>query len=262
MRTSLVISTYNNPKYLELCLKSALNQTVEPDEIVIADDGSTSETADLIKKFAENTSVKIVHVWHEDDGFRLSQIRNKAFARCSGDYIIQSDGDIIFEKHFVQDHIELAEKGFFVCGSRVYLMPEGTREMFDKQSINPKFRYMQRSHILNSLRIKPLQKFFALRYGKRINKLRGCNMAFWKSDVIKVNGYNEDLTSWGHEDGEFAFRLHFAGVKKKFLKNGGVCFHLYHKEASRDNETAHFKAIENVVANKISWCANGIDKYL
>ena len=262
MKTSLVISTYNNPKYLNLCLKSALNQTVAPDEIVIADDGSTSETADLIKKYSDNSKVKIVHVWHEDNGFQLCQIRNKAFARCTGDYIIQSDGDIIFEKHFVEDHIRLAEKGYFVCGSRVYLLPEGTQNMFDSQSIKPKFKYMLRSHILNSLRIKPLQKFFALRYGKRINKLRGCNMAFWKDDIIKVNGYNEDLTSWGHEDGELAYRLHFAGIKKKFLKNGGICFHLYHKESSKENEATHNEAIKNVVENKLTWCPNGIDKYL
>lgn len=262
MKTSLVISTYNSPKYLELCLKSAINQIVAPNEIVIADDGSTAETADLIKRFSDNSKVKIIHVWHEDNGFQLCQIRNKAFARCTGDYIIQSDGDIIFEKHFVEDHILLAEKGYFVCGSRVYLMPEGTQKMFDNQSIKPKFKYMQRSHILNSLRIKPLQKVFALRYGKRINKLRGCNMAFWKDDIIRVNGYNEDLTSWGHEDGELAYRLHFAGVKKKFLKNGGICFHLYHKESSKENELTHNEAIKKVIENKLTRCENGIDKYL
>jgi len=262
MKTSLVISTYNKPQHLQLCLKSALNQTVMPDEIVIADDGSTSETTDLIKSFSANSKVPIVHVWHEDMGFHKCEIMNKAFARSIGEYIIQSDGDIIFEKHFVEDHIRLAEKGYFVCGSRVYLTPEGTQEMFDNQTIKPKIKYMQRSHILNSLRIKPLQRYFALRYGKRIDKLRGCNMAFWKDDIIKINGYDENLTFWGHEDGELAYRLHFAGVKKKFLKNGGICFHLYHKESSKENEEAHIKTIKNVVDNKLTRCNNGIDKYL
>lgn len=262
MKTSLVISTYNKPNYLELSLKSALNQTIAPDEIVIADDGSTHDTANLIKSVAQNSTIPIVHVWHEDNGFQLCQIRNKAFARCSGDYILQSDGDIIFEKHFVEDHLRLAEKGYFVCGSRVFLTQDGTQKMLAAKNTTPKLKYMESSHVLNSIRIKPLQKFFALRYGKNINKLRGCNMAFWKEDVIKVNGYNEDLTFWGHEDGEFAFRLHFAGIKKKFLKNGGICYHLWHPESSRENEQAHLDAIKKVEENNIKWCENGIDKYL
>lgn len=262
MKTSLIISTYNNPRYLELCLKSALLQTVPPDEIIIADDGSTQETADLIRRIAETSKTPIVHVWHEDNGFKLCQIRNKAFARCSGDYIIQSDGDIIFERHFVQDHIRLAERGYFVCGSRVHLSQKYTQKLFDKKKIHPHLWRMKLGYMLNAIRIKPLQKILALRYGKKIDKLRGCNMAFWKDDIIKVNGYNEDLTSWGHEDGELAFRLHFAGIKKKFLKSGGICYHLYHKESSRENEATHLNAIRQVLANKDTWCKNGIDKYL
>ncbi|MBP5366505.1 MAG: glycosyltransferase family 2 protein [Bacteroidales bacterium] len=260
--TSLVISTYNKPQYLNLCLKSAMNQTVMPDEIVIADDGSTAETAELIKRYAAQSPVPIVHVWQEDCGFRKCEIMNKAFARCKGEYIIQSDGDIIFGRHFVQDHLYLAERGCFVCGSRVYLTPEGTQKMFDRERITPRISYMQSSHVLNSVRIKPLQKYFACRYGKRIDKLRGCNMAFWKDDIVKVNGYDESLTFWGHEDGELAYRLHFAGVRKKFLKNGAVCFHLYHKESSRENEEAHIALIKRVIDNKLQRCDNGIDKYL
>lgn len=262
MKTSLVISTYNKPNYLELCIQSALNQIVAPDEILIADDGSTKETADLIKKYAEQSKNPLIHVWQEDNGFRKCAIMNKAFARCTGEYIIQSDGDIIFDKHFVQDHMNLAEHGYFVCGSRVYLTPEGTERMFADKSIRPKLKYMQSSHILNSIRLTPLQKYYSLRYGKRIDQLRGCNMAFWKDDIIKVNGYDENLTFWGHEDGELAYRLHFAGVKKKFLKFGGVCYHLYHKESSRENEQQHLDTLQHVINNKVSWCTNGIDKYL
>lgn len=72
--------------------------------------------------------------------------------------------------------------------------------------------------VFNSFRSKFLRHFMAERYAKKIDHLRGCNMAFWKDDLIKVNGFNEDLMQWGHEDGEIAFRLHFAGVKKKALK--------------------------------------------
>ena len=105
---------------------------------------------------------------------------------------------------------------------------------------------MPASFMLNSFRSKFLRHYMALRYAKKIDHLRGCNMAFWKEDIIKVNGYNEDLMQWGHEDGELAFRLHFAGVKKKALKMGGAVYHLYHKEASRGNEQRHLVELEKV----------------
>ena len=87
-------------------------------------------------------------------------------------------------------------------------------------------------------------------------------MAFWKEDVIKVNGYNEDLLQWGHEDSEFAYRMHFAGIEKKALKGGGCVYHLYHKQAPRDNEERHNQELSKVISGKLKWCDNGIDKYL
>ena len=209
MKTSLVISTYNKPNYLELCIQSALNQIVAPDEILIADDGSTKETAELIKKYAEQSNNPLIHVWQEDNGFRKCAIMNKAFARCTGEYIIQSDGDIIFDKHFVQDHMNLAEHGYFVCGSRVYLTPEGTQRMFADKSIRPKLKYMQSSHILNSIRLTPLQKYYSLRYGKRIDQLRGCNM-FLDQGLRLRNGNHVPLQGL-REIPVFDLRRHLQG---------------------------------------------------
>ena len=145
---------------------------------------------------------------------------NKAIAKATGDYIIQVDGDVVLSSHFVEDHIEMAQKGCFVCGSRVLLS------------------------------------------ARRIDHLRGCNMAYWREDAIKVNGYNEDLLEWGHEDAEFAYRLHFAGVRKKALKMGGIMYHLYHKEASKAQENMHKDVLNQVKKERLVRCTNGIDQYL
>lgn len=260
---SLVISTYNWPQALEACIKSVFSQTQLPNEIVIADDGSAHETLALIDALRKESPVPIVHVWHEDNGFRLSEIRNKAFAQSKGDYIIQIDGDIVLEKHFIADHIEAIEDGCFVCGSRVHLDKETSKKILSGTIKQPSVFNIPFAYFFNSLRIYLLRLFLATRYGqKKIDHLRGCNMAFWKRDIIKVNGYNENLTFWGHEDGELAYRLYFAGVKKKFIKFGAVCYHLYHKSSSRENEQTHLDAIKNVIENRISRCQNGIDKYL
>ena len=99
MTISLIISTYNWPEALSRCLDSVMSQTVQPTEIIIADDGSTIETKHVIDDYSRRSVVPIVHVWHEDDGFRLSMIRNKAIVRAKGEYIIQIDGDVVLEKH-------------------------------------------------------------------------------------------------------------------------------------------------------------------
>ena len=160
------------------------------------------------------------------------------------------------------DHLELAEKNYFVCGSRVKLTPQTTQEILALPEIKLKYSSLPLTFILNSFRSRLLRHLLAERYARKIDHLRGCNMAFWKSDLIKVNGYNEDLAQWGHEDGELAYRLHFAGVKKKALKMGGNVYHLYHKEASRSNEQRHLDELEKVKRNHISWCENGLNKHL
>lgn len=261
-KTTLLITTYNWPEALERTVRSAFDQTVAPDEIVIADDGSTDETRQLIERLGNESRIPIIHVWQEDKGFLRTTILNKGIAKASGEYILQVDGDVILSRHFVSDHLELAEPNYFVCGSRVKLSPEITQKVFANPDFHISLWNMPPSFALNSLRSRLLRRFMALRYGKKIDHLRGCNMAYWKADIIKINGYNEKLTQWGHEDGEMAYRLHFAGVGKKSLKMGGCVYHLYHKEASRDNEHVHTAEQNRVIKERLSRCDDGIDKYL
>lgn len=114
IKTSLLISTYNWCEALNLCLNSVLQQSQQPDEIVIADDGSREDTKLIITEFSKKSSTPVIHVWHEDIGFRKTIILNKAIAKCSADYIIQIDGDLILHKHFIKDHIRFARANMFV----------------------------------------------------------------------------------------------------------------------------------------------------
>ena len=62
MKSSLLISTYNRPDALRLCLLSAINQSRLPDEIIVGDDGSKEATAQLIAEIKAISPVPIVHV--------------------------------------------------------------------------------------------------------------------------------------------------------------------------------------------------------
>jgi len=263
--SSLIISTYNWPQALAVCLKSALAQKMLPDEIIIADDGSGSETKQLVKKFQFHSPVPIRHVWHEDKGFRLAHIRNKAIAAAKGEYIIQVDGDILLHPYFIADHFHFAKKNSFVRASRIYINEDISKEMLQHQKININLFSKGISNFFSAIRLPLLWPFFATTYknkGAERFEIHGCNMAFWKQDAIEVNGYNEDFTGWGPEDKEFVARLLNAGKEKRFLKLGGIAFHIYHKENSKSNLKENERLLEQTILKKYSFCKSGINKYI
>ncbi|WDF69517.1 glycosyltransferase family 2 protein [Sphingobacterium oryzagri] len=263
---SLVISTYNWPQALRLCLDSVAAQTVMPDEIIIADDGSREDTRDLISLYQQKLSLPLVHVWHEDHGFRLSHIRNKAIAQATGEYIIQIDGDIILDKNFIKDHISIRQPGHLVVGSRAMLSEDYSKKLLEDGEL-PDLRVLRQHtrNTLNSTRLPWIAPLFAKRYktrGRYRHYTRGCNMAFWKEAVVAVNGYNEDISGWGTEDSELVVRLLNAGQKKLFLKFAGLQYHIWHKVASRDRKEANELLLEETIRQSLKICTNGINKYL
>lgn len=230
---SLVVTTYNWPAALELCLKSAFNQTRLPNEIIIGDDGSRPETVAVIDKLRLVSPIKIIHVWQEDKGFRLAKIRNKAIMASSHDYIIQIDGDIIMHPRFIEDHMRLARPGFCLRGGRAMLDKEltkklcGTKELI---AINFWTNGIE-SNRLNTIHSYWLSSYLASRYAKKRYVL-GCNMSFYKSNFLALNGYDENFEGWGYEDTDFFRRLLMLGIRKRHLKFAGLAYHLWHEHSS------------------------------
>ena len=93
MTIGVIISTYNNPAWLEKTLWGYLCQDRMADEIIIADDGSGEETRMLIERYKKLLPIK--HVWHEDDGFRKTVILNKAIVAATADYLVFTDQDCV-----------------------------------------------------------------------------------------------------------------------------------------------------------------------
>lgn len=263
-KVSLLISTYNWPSALEKCLLSVMSQTRLPNEIIIADDGSTEDTNVLIHKYQKIISIPIVHVWHPDEGFQLAMIRNKAIAKSKGDYIIQIDGDIILEKHFIEDHIRIAEPEAFVCGSRVWLSKEQSLKIIKSTGL-PSLNLIKFpiKTILNSLRIPFLSSILADRYKKnKPTALRGCNMAFWRDNLLNINGYDQNIQGWGSEDAELALRLINSGIKKRFIKLSGIAYHIYHIENDKSLLLKNEKILKETINSKKTWAINGISNQI
>lgn len=261
--SSLIIATYNWPQALECSLLSVMKQKQLPGEVLIADDGSVSETAELIRSFQLKFPVPLKHVWHEDEGFRLGMIRNKAMAAASGEYLIQVDGDIIMHPLFVKDHLHAARPSHFIGGSRVLLDKQLSENIIQNKNTGISLFTSGVKNKLNGLHAPALARFIELfKKEKGLYNMRGCNMSFWKKDILAVNGYNENISGWGREDTELAIRLYNTGIKRVYFKLQGIAYHLFHKEYDRSSVLVNDEILNATIANKLTHCENGISKYI
>ncbi len=262
MKISVIISTYNRPHYLRKVLCGYMSQTFREFEVVVADDGSTEETASVVDESARASDIRVIHVWHPDEGFRLAMIRNRAVARSSGEYLIFTDDDCIPAPRFVLDHYRYSEEGFFLQGHRV-LIGEGASGGFDHGSTAPAklFALMLRGEVgnfLNSLR-PPLPW---IRKGESLRGIRGCNMSLFRRDFLAVNGFNEDFEGWGREDSDLVARLYKFGIRRKDVKFRACCFHLHHAMFDRERLERNTALLRQAVEGDHYWCRNGVDKYM
>lgn len=255
---SLLISTYNWPQALELCLQSALDQTVLPGEILIADDGSTEETKTLIQEIRKKTTVPIRHFWHKDDGFRKTIILNEAVRHSQFDYIIQTDGDILLHRRFIEEHLANAKEGFYLRGSRTLIDESTTKELINSRNHQINWLSKGIKNRFNSIHNSIISKIFMLFNNPHsIEGVKGCNFSFWKKDFVGVNGFNTEIVGWGREDSELAIRLINNQVYKQHLKFQAVCFHLHHTIFSRDRDERNMKMLQAAIENKTVWAEKG-----
>ena len=258
MKLTLIITTYNSPQSLSLVIESIKNQSISPDEVIIADDGSTQETKDLVDAFKKNSNLKIVHKWQEDIGFRASRSRNNALAESTGDYIVLIDGDVILHSSFLKDHMENAEPGFYVQGTRALLSKKLTNKSIVEKNINFSFFTFGVMNKKNTIHSKFLSLIFSNK-SKKLDGIKSCNMAFYRQDCININGFNNNFEGWGREDSEFIVRLINSGLKRKNVRFKAIQFHLWHNENSRVSFKHNDEILANAINNKVQFCKNGIN---
>lgn len=259
--TSLLIATYNWHEALSVVLGSVRGQRVLPLEVIIADDGSGEATRKVIADLAPNFPVPLRHVWHEDRGFRLGTIRNKAMAAANGEYLIQLDGDMVLHPTFVESHERFARRGSYVQGSRAMLNAARTATCLAAGRIVTNAVSAGVRNRVNAIHV-PFLSGLVRGPTDPLRRTRGCNMAFWRDDIVRVNGYNEAIEGWGREDSELAARLQQSGVTRRNLKFSAVAWHLHHRTRSQDALDRNHDVFEHTVAHRLTRCERGIDQWL
>jgi glycosyltransferase involved in cell wall biosynthesis len=267
-KISLVVTTYNRPDALAAVVEALFAQNDRNFEIIIADDGSKDSTREAIAQLQARSPVPLLHVWQEDLGFRAAMARNRGTLAASGEYIVFLDGDCVPQRDFVARHRQLARRGYLVSGSRILLSPEFTTrvltERLDLQSLRPAawLRLRAQGHVNKVLQL--LARWpDAGRERKRFSwrRIKSCNLAVWRSDLDKVNGFDESFTGWGHEDSDLVVRLFNAGILRKDGAFATEVFHLWHREAQRDQESSNRGVVLERAANGTVRATQGLAEH-
>jgi glycosyltransferase involved in cell wall biosynthesis len=237
---SVIVTTYSREDALEAVLRSLSRQSDDDFEVVVADDGSGEATAKLVNVWKAKIGRRLEHVWHADRGFRAAEIRNRAILVARGSYCVFLDGDCVTRPDFVASHRRLAQPGWFVTGNRVLLSPVLTADVL-REKLTPESWGLARwlaerrrggVNRMSALLHVPLGPLRRLR--RRVwQGARSCNLAIWRVDLDRVDGFDAAYIGWGKEDSDIIVRLLHAGVRRKDGTFATGVLHLWHREADR-----------------------------
>jgi len=265
-RVSVIVTTYQRPRALDRVLASLAEQEVAPAEIIVADDGSGPETAALLRAWQDRMPCPLRQVWQENAGFRAAAIRNRAVAMATGDYLIFLDGDCLTFPDFIWRHRALAEPGFLVMGNRILCSPALT-EQIEAGSAMPLrwsgLAWLQARGRGEVNRIFPLARLpgpvWRTLRPWRWRGVRTFNLAVWRADFARVNGFDEIFQGWGHEDADLAVRLMRSGVRRKDGLFALPVLHLWHRPSDRSQEVGNRQRLEERIASGQVRAGRGLD---
>ena len=252
---SVIVTTYNREDALDAVLQSLARQSDPDFEVIVADDGSGPATAKLIDTWRSKIGRRLEHVWHADHGFRAAEIRNRALLTARGTYCVFLDGDCIVPPDFVANHRQLAEPGWFVTGNRVLLSANLTKRVLEEKLTPQNWSFtrwvaerwhggVNRLSALVHIPLGPLR-----RIRQRVwQGARSCNLAIWRSDLDRIDGFDADYQGWGKEDSDIIIRLLHAGVRRKDGVFATGVLHLWHADADRSQLSENERKLAGVAA--------------
>ncbi|MGH7539603.1 MAG: glycosyltransferase [Gemmatimonadota bacterium] len=241
MKPSVILTTYEQPEWLEKALWGYAVQTRRDFELLIADDGSGPATRAVIERFRDAVDLDVRHVWQPDEGFRKCEILNEALLASRGDYLIFSDGDCVPRADFVETHTRLARPSCFLSGFALRL-PRGTSRRIAKEDITSGRAF--RLGWLVSRGWWPGHRFLRVTRGDGLARWldgwwrtrpywNGGNASTWREALFAANGFEEEM-GYKSQDRELGDRLEHLGVRGVQIRHRAVLLHLHHERPWAD----------------------------
>lgn len=266
MDIAVIVSTFERPGHLQRCLASlAAQRGVEGRfEVVVTDDGSRDETLHFLADVGGRMPYPFTFTTHPHDGFQLARCRNEGVAASSAPYLLFTDGDCILPPDHLAIHLRARRPGRVIAGDCVRL-DEAATAVVDVAALRSG-HFPQRLPagevarlLLKGLRAKAYE---ACRTSMR-PRLSGNNIALWRSDYERVNGFDEQYVGWGFEDRDLQHRLERIGVRASSILLRTAPVHLWHPPApsfARNGVGTPNLDYFQAVASRPTCCVDGLLK--
>lgn len=243
VKCTLTIAFYNNLQMLGLVLASLDVQTMKDFELIIADDGSRDEVVQILHKKLEKHAFPILHLWHEDKGFRKNRMLNHAIVKAQSEYMIFVDQDCILHPEFIREHFEHRKEHAILSGRRMdftasiakMLTPLRIRQRFIQRNlwwIIPAISFMKDNNGPKGIYIR--WQWLRRLLNRKVRGVVGCNFSVHKNDLIAVNGFDTRYEGPGTgEDSDIEYRLNMNNVETIPFCNAAVQYHIWHRLQKR-----------------------------
>lgn len=240
MKITVVVSAYNNWRALDRTLLGFRCQTLAPVELWIAEDSRFDEVAQVVAKHRALAPWPIRHVTQENRGYRKPIMMNRAFREAVGDFVVFTDADCVPRGDLIETYARLARPGIFLAGGSHLSIPESfhathltdemivSQRLFDAQWLAAQGIALSRWRLTRS---RPLARALDLLTAR--NSLNGANTGAWRTDILKVGGYDETM-GYGGEDRNFGYRMNNAGIRGVRARHSLVWLHLDHRRGYVD----------------------------
>jgi len=232
IKTSLIITVFNRSQSLRKALLSLKNQSIKPDELILSDDGSEEDVINAISGIVRKFDFPVKYVRQANKGFRLAKARNNGVRNAVGDLIIFLDQDLIHTAGLIRTFITNLRENRFITGMPIWLDEEQSLKITEQKIINNDYLHLIDENLIDGI-VKQFKKdkiYYYLHKLKLTNKprMRGGFCAINKSDLEKINGYDEKYIGWGNEDDDVARRLYQMGAEGFNPFRDEYTIHLYH----------------------------------
>lgn len=230
MKATLIISVYNDVSALDAVLRSVALQKETDFEVIVSQDCEDPCFDKLIEKFRRSFPIK--HLQQPDEGFLKTKMLNKAIRASESNRLIFIDGDCVLHPRFVKQYVSAIREGRMCIGRRVNLDMETSRKIRSGEKTVPGYLEMIRNKSTSVEESFPLWSLLQ----RKLVPLLGSNMGWHKSDLVKINGFDEQYITPGFgEDTDVEFRARKAGIAPYSVRYKAIQYHLFHERPNREN---------------------------